>query len=128
MRQGGNPVTKILVVEDEPLELETIAMILELETYETVGAEDGIQGLERAQSEKPDLIVTGNWMPRMNGDEMVKRLRQMPETATIPIIFLLHPAHNDRLDEILSLGVDECLFKPVDPEELLECVQLVLRA
>ena len=89
VRQGSG---KILVVDDEPAQRKVIAAALKQKGYETLEAEDGLQGLEQARAEKPDLIISDVYMDNMNGFMMVETLRQDPEFETIPVIMMTSAA------------------------------------
>ena len=83
---------KILIVDDEPAQRKVIAAALKQKGYETLEAEDGLQGLEQARAEKPDLIISDVYMDNMNGFMMVETLRQDPEFETIPVIMMTSAA------------------------------------
>lgn len=77
---------RVLVVDDEPDKLQLLAFALEQEGYEILTAADGEQGLAAVTEHQPDLIVTDVMMPRMDGYEMVRRVRSDPQTRFIPVI------------------------------------------
>lgn len=83
---------KILIVDDEPAQRKVIAAALKQKGYETLEAEDGLQGLEHARAEKPDLIISDVYMDNMNGFMMVETLRQDPEFAKVPVIMMTSAA------------------------------------
>ena len=80
------PKLSVLVVDDEPDKRSLLAFALELEGYEVHTAEDGELGLSAVETYQPDLIVTDVMMPRMDGYEMVRRIRSNPQTKFIPVI------------------------------------------
>ena len=86
MPKGGK--VKILIVEDEAPLREMYQMRLEMEGYKTVGAADGEEGMEKAISEKPDLILLDLLMPNVSGTEMYHLLKSNEKTKNIPVIIL----------------------------------------
>jgi DNA-binding response OmpR family regulator len=116
---------KILVVEDEPNMVVGLRDNFEFEGYEVITARDGIEGLELALAESPDLVVLDVMMPRMSGLEVCKQLRA--KRASIPIIMLT--ARGQEVDKVvgLELGADDYVTKPFSIRELLARVKAVLR-
>ena len=115
---------KILVVEDEPNMVVGLRDNFEFEGYEVITARDGIEGLELALAESPDLVVLDVMMPRMSGLEVCKQLRA--KRASIPIIMLT--ARGQEVDKVvgLELGADDYVTKPFSIRELLARVKAVL--
>ena len=97
----------------------------EFEGYEVITARDGVEGLQRALEESPDLVVLDVMMPRMSGLEVCKQLRA--KRASIPIIMLT--ARGQEVDKVvgLELGADDYVSKPFSIRELLARVKAVLR-
>ena len=116
---------KILVVEDEPAMVAGLRDNFEFEGYEVITAQDGVEGLERALEESPDLVVLDVMMPRMSGLEVCKQLRA--KRASLPIIMLT--ARGQKIDKVvgLELGADDYVTKPFSIRELLARVKSVLR-
>jgi two-component system alkaline phosphatase synthesis response regulator PhoP len=116
---------KILVVEDEPAMVAGLRDNFEFEGYEVITAHDGIEGLQRALEESPDLVVLDVMMPRMSGLEVCKQLRA--KRASLPIIMLT--ARGQEIDKVvgLELGADDYVTKPFSIRELLARVKSVLR-
>src|ERR1700678_1743899 len=116
---------KILVVEDEPKMVAGLRDNFEFEGYEVITAADGVEGLQRALGESPDLVVLDVMMPRMSGLEVCKQLRAKRDS--IPIIMLT--ARGQELDKVvgLELGADDYVTKPFSIRELLSRVKAVLR-
>jgi DNA-binding response OmpR family regulator len=116
---------RILVVEDEPNMVAGLRDNFEFEGYEVLTAGDGIEGLQRALEESPDLVVLDVMMPRMSGLEVCKQLRA--QRRSIPIIMLT--ARGQELDKVvgLELGADDYVTKPFSIRELLARVKAVLR-
>lgn len=117
-------MTKILIVDDEPLIVESLIYSLEREGFEVNGISDGSLVLDTVREYQPDLIVLDILLPGLNGIEVCKRLRA---ESTIPIIMLT--ARGDELDRVVGLevGADDYLPKPFSFRELLARIQAILR-
>jgi two-component system alkaline phosphatase synthesis response regulator PhoP len=121
----GQATAKILVVEDEPNMVAGLRDNFEFEGYQVITARDGVEGLQRALDESPDLVVLDVMMPRMSGLEVCKQLRA--KRGSIPIIMLT--ARGQEVDKVvgLELGADDYVTKPFSIRELLARVKAVLR-
>jgi two-component system alkaline phosphatase synthesis response regulator PhoP len=117
---------KILLVDDEKDIVEFLEYNLNQEGFEVVSAYDGIEAL-RKLSEKPDLIILDIMMPKMDGYEVCKRIRENRAYADTPIIFLT--AKGAETDEIkgLELGASDFIKKPISPKKLIARVNSNLR-
>ena len=115
---------KILIVDDSRPFRQSLTRFLEMEGFEVVEAEDGLGGLEEYHRSRPDLIVMDVNMPRMDGFEAVRRLR---EFTIVPVLIL--SCRNAEMDKVLGLtaGADYYLPKPFSASELLVRVQALLR-
>jgi diguanylate cyclase len=113
---------KILVIEDEPPIRANILKILNFKGFETVAAEDGEAGIEQARLHLPDLIICDIMMPQVDGYGVLYALRQDPDTAAIPLVFLTAKAERSDLRQGMNLGADDYLTKPFTSAELLEAV------
>ena len=122
---AGQATAKILVVEDEPNMVAGLRDNFEFEGYQVITARDGVEGLQRALDESPDLVVLDVMMPRMSGLEVCKQLRA--KRGSIPIIMLT--ARGQEVDKVvgLELGADDYVTKPFSIRELLARVKAVLR-
>jgi two-component system, cell cycle response regulator DivK len=109
----------VLIVEDVALNRDLLVQLLE-DRYALVIAEDGNAALNRALEGKPDLILMDLSLPRMDGWEATRRLKQDPQTAKIPVIVL--SAHAMRGDEerARASGCDDFMTKPIDEDLLYE--------
>jgi CheY-like chemotaxis protein len=116
---------KILIIEDTDIFREIIKEILELENFQTILAENGKIGVEKAIAELPDLILSDIIMPEMDGERVINTLRQYPPTADIPVIFLTVKMLPEDDDRGLELGVDY-LTKPFTCHELLKAIEIKL--
>jgi diguanylate cyclase (GGDEF)-like protein len=118
---------RILVVDDDPDILQFVRMNLELEGFTADTAEGGRQALDEAKAKPPDLVLLDVMMPEMDGLTVLRRLRQMPATANVPVIILTAKALAEDRVRGLDLGADDYITKPFDLEELVARVRTVLR-
>ncbi len=109
---------KILVVEDNQEMRKILALTLELERYEVHQAENGEQALRVLQNIRPDLILSDINMPRMNGIEFFKALRQNKTFDTVPFIFLTANNSPEDIQQGHELGVEDYITKPITPNDL----------
>jgi DNA-binding response OmpR family regulator len=125
LKGEGMAAAKILIVEDEPNMVAGLRDNFEFEGFEVLTALDGVQGLERALKESPDLVVLDVMMPRMSGLDVCKQLKA--KRPSIPIIMLT--ARGQEVDKVvgLELGADDYVTKPFSIRELLARVKAVLR-
>jgi DNA-binding response OmpR family regulator len=116
---------KILVVEDEPNMVAGLRDNFEFEGYEVITARDGVEGLQQALEQSPDLVVLDVMMPRLSGLEVCRQLRA--KRPSIPIIMLT--ARGQEVDKVvgLELGADDYVTKPFSIRELLARVKAILR-
>lgn len=113
---------KILVIEDEHAIRLNILDILEMEDFESIGADDGREGVAMAKKHLPDLIICDILMPKLNGYGVLAELRSDPKTATIPFIFLTAKTTPKDIREGMNLGADDYLTKPFEVDELIKAV------
>lgn len=118
---------RILLVDDRPEELRLLMHALNHEKYQISIAMDGEQGLARARSSPPDLIVLDVKMPRLNGLDVLRSLRSNAATASVPVIFLSVLGDlNDKLAGF-ELGAVDYVAKPYDPDEMAARIAAKLR-
>lgn len=117
----------VLVVDDDPDNRAIVERRLRAQSYQVVTAEDGVVGLERARDIKPDLVILDVMMPRMDGIEVLKRLRSDAALPFMPVIMLT--AKGDLKDVVAGLdhGADDYLVKPIEQAALLARVRAMLR-
>ena len=120
-------VRKILVVDDEPVLVETIAYNLEQAGYQVTTASDGASALDAVRCETPDLIILDIMLPEMDGLEVCRQLRRESNTSMTPIMMLT--AKGDEIDKVVGLevGADDYVTKPFGRRELLARVRALLR-
>ena len=118
--------SKILVVEDDPGALRLISYTLQAEGYEVITATNGLQGLRKAQNDKPDLVVLDVMLPGIDGFEICHRLRADPGTARLPIMMLSAKARETDKTTGLNVGADDYLTKPADPSDIVSHIKALL--
>ena len=112
------PPERILIVDDDPWILRMVSTLLEKKGYAILTANDGEEGLIKADQLRPDLIITDVMMPKMDGWAMVKHLRSRSELAMTPVIFLTALSGEEDRIKGFRLGADDYLPKPFRFEEL----------
>lgn len=117
---------KLLIVEDDASALRLIEYALLQEGYEVIVATNGLQGLKKAQNEKPDLVILDLMLPGLDGFEICSRLRKDPDTEEIPILILSAKTHESDIAMATELGADGYLTKSGDPSEIVLKVQALL--
>jgi len=119
---------KILVVDDEVYILHILDFILGAENYDVITASNGEQALQKVQEEKPDLVVLDIMMPKLDGYETCRVIKNDPKTKLIPVILLT--AKGREVDQKLGkeVGASDYITKPFSPSKLIERVQAILGA
>jgi two-component system alkaline phosphatase synthesis response regulator PhoP len=118
---------RILLVDDEHDALEFLSYNLKKEGYEILTASDGMEALNSAQKNHPNLIVLDVSMPEMDGVEVCKELRALPVTKNTLIVFLT--ARTEEYSQVAGLdaGADDYIFKPIKPSILISRIKALLR-
>jgi len=124
---GGNGLKKILVVEDNSINMRLIKMTLGNKGYSLLEATDGEEALAVAVKERPDLIIMDVRLPKVNGLEVTRRLRQTPGLSQIPILALTAAAMKGNREEAIEAGCDAYIPKPINTRQLPEVVDEMLR-
>jgi len=114
---------KILLVDDSRTALFMETMILKKGPYDIVTANDGSEGVERALSERPDLILMDVVMPKMTGFEALRELRQRDATKDIPVIMVTTRGEGENVETGFASGCSDYLTKPIDGLALLAKVR-----
>ena len=112
-------MTKILLVEDNEMNLDMLSRRLGRQGYEMVLAQDGAAGVAKATSEMPQLILMDMSLPVVDGWEATRRLKADPATRAIPIIALTAHAMAEDRDKAMAAGCDDYDTKPIDLQRLL---------
>lgn len=112
-------MSKILIVDDEPDIVKTVSFRLKAAGYEVVSAADGLEGLEKARQEKPDLIILDLMLPKMDGYQICRMLKFDSQFAKIPIIMFSARAQDSDQQMGKDVGANAYITKPFEPEILL---------
>ena len=115
---------KILLVEDDPKTRNTVLLYLQREGYDVAAAEDGVRALELARDFEPHLVVLDLMLPRLDGLEVCRALRESGNAAIIMVT--ARSTEEDKLTG-LDLGADDYVTKPFSPRELMARIRAVLR-
>lgn len=118
---------RVLVVEDEPAQLEILAYNLESDGFLVSRARDGEEALLLIREDVPDVIVMDWMMPHLSGIEVCRRLKRNPETRSIPIIILSARSEDEDKVRGLEIGADDYVVKPYSVVELMARVRSQLR-
>lgn len=105
---------KILIVEDNIMNMELVQDLLELYGHKVIKAEDGIKALERLAEEKIDIILLDMQLPNMGGLEVLDRIKKNPATADIPIIAVTAHAMKGSEEHFIEMGCVDYVSKPID--------------
>ncbi len=116
----------IVVMDDDAGTRMLVSQVLRKEGYDVMAAEDGAKGLALIQEFKPDLVVSDVQMPEMDGFEVLDRVRNASDLATIPVILLTSLQDRTHMRQGMTTGADDYLTKPFAPQELREAVSAQL--
>jgi two-component system cell cycle response regulator DivK len=118
---------KILVVEDNQDNREMVVKVLKHHGYQVVEAVDGEEAIEKAKTERPDLILLDIYLPKMDGYEAARRLKGDRNLRHIPVIALTAHAMKGNMEEALAAGCDGYISKPINVRELPEQLEHFLK-
>ena len=116
---------RVLVVEDSVDSRELLVHLLSLEGFDTIGAADGLEGLEAARRERPDLILTDLMMPRLTGSAMIEAIRVDEASSSTPIIAMTAAGSGDA-KRAMSAGATAFVLKPLDLETVVALCRALL--
>jgi CheY-like chemotaxis protein len=119
-------VPKILLVEDNEMNLDMLSRRLLKRGYQVVTARDGQAAVEMAEAERPDLILMDMRLPVLDGWEATRRIKSAESTRPIPVIALTADARSEDRDRALSVGCDDYDYKPVEIDRLLGKIRALL--
>ena len=118
---------KVLIAEDSATVRRLVAARLIADGYEVLEASDGEEALKLAREEAPDLLVLDKVMPKLDGFEVIRALREDPRTSELPIVMLTERTNEEDVLGGLDLGVEDYMPKPFSPHELSARVRRALR-
>ena len=118
---------KILIVEDNPLNMRLMEMTLRGRGYTLVKATNGEEALDKAAKEKPALIIMDMQLPTISGIEVTQRLRKMPELSHVPVVAVTAYAMKGDKEKFIEAGCDAYLSKPIDTRELPGFIEDMLK-
>jgi DNA-binding response OmpR family regulator len=120
---------KILIVEDDKFLRELITKKLKEEGYETVGAGDGEEGIEKAKKESPDIILLDLILPGIDGFEVLSRIKDDSAVSSIPVIILSNLGQREEVEKGLKMGAVDYMIKAhFTPGEITEKVKSILKS
>src|SRR5688572_33276336 len=108
----------VLVVDDEPGNVQLLKTLLTREGYSVVTASDGEEALEMVASAHPDLVLMDVLMPKLSGYDVCERIKHNPATRLTPVVLITALHERERTIQGINAGADAFLTKPVDPHEL----------
>lgn len=117
-------MSKVLLVEDDQLLIKMYKTKFESEGFEVLTADNGESGLKIAFEQQPSIILLDMMMPKMSGDEVLKKLKETPQTQAIPVIVFSNLSQEDEAQKVKALGAKEYLLKAdLTPGEVVEKVK-----
>ena len=117
----------ILVIDDKPTNRDVLRTVLGYKNHRVLEAVDGVEGLAMTRAEHPDLVIADILMPRMDGYEMVRRLRNDPSIADTRVIFYTATyLKSEGIQLARACGVSHLIIKPSEPHDILDTVQTAL--
>lgn len=120
-------MSKILIVEDDPLMQRMYQKAFSFDGYDVSVAGDGVEGLDKVRTEKPTVVLLDVMMPKMNGLEALEKIKADPEIKTIPIIMLTNLAGSADVEKALSSGAVKYIVKSEqEPKEVVKMVKEII--
>jgi len=120
-------MAKILIVDDDPEFVEALKIRLEINNYQVIIAFNGIEALDKVYKEKPDLVLLDAWLPKMNGWEVCRKIKEDEKLNFIKVIFVTARIElSNRLIATQVLKADGYITKPFESEELITAIKQVL--
>jgi len=116
--------SKILIVDDDDIIRETYLQVFRERGFETIGAKDGVEGIDFSTKEKPDVILTGIIMPRMDGFQLISALQENVDTKNIPIAIISHLGREEDRVKAKELGIENFIIQgSMTPLEVVEKIK-----
>ncbi|HPP86590.1 MAG TPA: response regulator [bacterium] len=119
-------MAKVLVIDDSELVRNFHSYILRSEKFEVVTANDGVEGLEKFFSDKFDLVIVDLNMPRLDGYEVVRQIRDSEDDEEVPIIVISTEDSEDKKAKGFEAGANVYIVKPTEPEKLVANVRTLI--
>ncbi len=113
-------MTDILIVDDSAEIVEVLGMMVEAEGYRAKGVTSGREALRALSEDCPDLVLLDLMMPDVDGFDVLRKMRSTPDLESVPVIVITASAKIDVERQVLAAGAKACLFKPFNPDELLD--------
>lgn len=117
---------KLLIADDEPGVRALVRMTLEVDSFEILEARDGQEALLMVREHRPDIVFLDVAMPHLSGVDVCRKLKDDPDTASIPVVMLTAKAQDTDREEGLAAGADDYFTKPFSPVSLLTKVTEIL--
>lgn len=126
LSSGSGAMSTVLVVDDSPMLREMVSDLLQKSGLDVTQACDGVDAVEKIQANPPDLVVMDIVMPRMNGYELCRWIKNNPKTQNIPVIMCT--TKNEEFDRYWGMkqGGDAYITKPFHPEDMIKAVKQLL--
>ncbi len=120
-------MAKVLIVEDDPLISRMYQKIFKFEGYEVETAADGEEGVDKVRTAKPTIVILDVMMPKMNGLQVLAKLKSDPETKKIPVVMLTNLAGQSDAEKALSMGAIKYIIKSeYEPKQVTDMIKEVL--
>jgi CheY-like chemotaxis protein len=119
-------MSRVLVVEDNPNNMKLINMVLKRHGYETIGAVTGEEGVEKAGTEKPGMILMDIMLPDIDGLETTRRIRKIESMQNIPIIAITSYAMAGDREKIIEAGCNGYFEKPINPLTIMTDIEKII--
>jgi CheY-like chemotaxis protein len=120
-------MVKILIVEDDPLMSRMYQKIFTFDGYEVIMAGDGEEGLEKAKQEKPTIMLLDIMMPKLNGLQVLEKLKMDPDTKAIPVVMLTNLAGTQDAEAALTKGAVKYIVKSeYEPKQISDMVKEII--
>ena len=118
---------KVLYIEDNIDNLTLVRRVLEIEGYEVISAETGQDGIDKAQANGPDIVITDINLPDIDGYEITRILKSHNKTAHIPVVAMTANVMQKHRDSVAAAGCDGFISKPIDIDELPDQIEHFLK-
>lgn len=119
--------SKILIIDDDEVTLKIVSATLQHRGFTVLNASSGAEGIKKANLESPDVILLDRMMPDMDGNAVLKELKDNEKTKTIPVVMLTGKSQMGDITESLTLGARDYIVKPFDHDNLLARIGNILK-